>query len=81
VLPLYEEMFKIEFPLPKLDTLIAADFDAGVFPFASWTKCCSTDQCIPGAMENWVNRNGLHCLSHADDVLGFDHWSNKCLLH
>ncbi|TDL27596.1 hypothetical protein BD410DRAFT_782728 [Rickenella mellea] len=29
VLPLYEKMFEIEYPLPKLDTLIANDFDAG----------------------------------------------------
>ncbi|KAF7322818.1 Aminopeptidase [Mycena chlorophos] len=29
VLPLYEEVFEVEFPLPKLDTLVAADFDAG----------------------------------------------------
>ncbi|KAI0075828.1 hypothetical protein K474DRAFT_1663834 [Panus rudis PR-1116 ss-1] len=29
VLPLYEEVFEIEYPLPKLDTLVATDFDAG----------------------------------------------------
>lgn len=29
VLPLYEKVFDIEYPLPKLDTLIASDFDAG----------------------------------------------------
>ncbi|PCH38958.1 hypothetical protein WOLCODRAFT_141023 [Wolfiporia cocos MD-104 SS10] len=29
VLPLYEQVFDIEFPLPKLDTLVASDFDAG----------------------------------------------------
>jgi aminopeptidase 2 len=29
VLPLYEQVFDVEYPLPKLDTLIAADFDAG----------------------------------------------------
>jgi hypothetical protein len=28
-LPVYEKVFDIEYPLPKLDTLIAADFDAG----------------------------------------------------
>jgi aminopeptidase 2 len=28
-MPLYERMFDIEYPLPKLDTLIAADFDSG----------------------------------------------------
>ena len=29
VLPLYEKAFDIEYPLPKLDTLVANDFDAG----------------------------------------------------
>ncbi|KIM28783.1 hypothetical protein M408DRAFT_8575 [Serendipita vermifera MAFF 305830] len=28
-LPMYEEMFDVEFPLPKLDTLVAHDFDLG----------------------------------------------------
>ncbi|KAJ7641728.1 leucyl aminopeptidase [Roridomyces roridus] len=29
VLPLYEAIFDIEYPLPKLDTLLASDFDMG----------------------------------------------------
>ncbi|KAG8217461.1 hypothetical protein J3R82DRAFT_5606 [Butyriboletus roseoflavus] len=29
VLPVYEQIFDIEYPLPKLDTLVAHDFDAG----------------------------------------------------
>ncbi|KII88967.1 hypothetical protein PLICRDRAFT_109758 [Plicaturopsis crispa FD-325 SS-3] len=29
VLPLYEQVFETEYPLPKLDTLVAHDFDAG----------------------------------------------------
>ncbi|KAJ7632427.1 leucyl aminopeptidase [Roridomyces roridus] len=29
VLPIYETVFEVEYPLPKLDTLVAADFDAG----------------------------------------------------
>lgn len=28
VMPLYEQVFDIEYPLPKLDTLVATDFDA-----------------------------------------------------
>ncbi|TEB36135.1 leucyl aminopeptidase [Coprinellus micaceus] len=28
-LPLYEKIFNVEYPLPKLDTLVAHDFDAG----------------------------------------------------
>ncbi|THU99057.1 zincin [Dendrothele bispora CBS 962.96] len=29
VLPLYEQLFDVPYPLPKLDTLVAADLDAG----------------------------------------------------
>ncbi|CAK5277482.1 unnamed protein product [Mycena citricolor] len=29
VLPIYEQVFDIEYPLPKLDSLVASDFDAG----------------------------------------------------
>lgn len=29
VLPIYETVFDVEYPLPKLDTLVAHDFDAG----------------------------------------------------
>lgn len=29
VVPVYEQVFDIEYPLPKIDTLVAADFDAG----------------------------------------------------
>ncbi|BGO90211.1 hypothetical protein NBRC10512_002414 [Rhodotorula toruloides] len=29
ILPIYEKIFDIEYPLPKLDTLVASDFDAG----------------------------------------------------
>lgn len=28
ILPIYEEIFDIAYPLPKLDTLVASDFDA-----------------------------------------------------
>ena len=36
VLPLYEQAFDIEYPLPKLDTLVANDFDAGAME--NWVK-------------------------------------------
>ncbi|KAG9226085.1 hypothetical protein CCMSSC00406_0004996 [Pleurotus cornucopiae] len=29
VLPIYEQVFDVAYPLPKLDTLVASDFDAG----------------------------------------------------
>jgi aminopeptidase 2 len=30
--PVYEQLFDIPFALPKLDSLVATDFDAGVSP-------------------------------------------------
>lgn len=29
IMPIYEELFDLAYPLPKLDTLVASDFDAG----------------------------------------------------
>jgi aminopeptidase 2 len=37
-LPLYEQAFDIEYPLPKLDTLVANDFDAGAME--NWVNMC-----------------------------------------
>ena len=43
-LPLYEQAFNIEYPLPKLDTLVANDFDAGamenwvIFSSVLWSR-------------------------------------------
>lgn len=37
-LPLYEQAFDIEYPLPKLDTLVANDFDAGAME--NWVIFC-----------------------------------------
>ncbi|KAJ7905297.1 leucyl aminopeptidase [Mycena olivaceomarginata] len=34
VMPIYETVFDVEYPLPKLDTLVASDFDAG--KFSNW---------------------------------------------
>ncbi|KIY51112.1 hypothetical protein FISHEDRAFT_71404 [Fistulina hepatica ATCC 64428] len=42
VLPIYETVFNVGYPLPKLDTLVAADFDAGKSNI--YMRC---------AMENW----------------------------
>lgn len=38
VLPLYEQVFDVEYPLPKLDTLVATDFDAGAME--NWGLIC-----------------------------------------
>ena len=37
-LPLYEQAFDIEYPLPKLDTLVAHDLDSG--GMENWVKIC-----------------------------------------
>lgn len=63
VLPIYEKVFDIEYPLPKLDTLVANDFDAG-WVFAPGQKILILrlgsltflPPCLPktnSAMENW----------------------------
>lgn len=41
VLPVYEKIFDIEYPLPKLDTLVASDFDAGAME--NWGLIVSVD--------------------------------------
>jgi aminopeptidase 2 len=48
VLPVYEKIFDIEYPLPKLDTLVASDFDAGAMEnvgagFGSMLQALSAD--------------------------------------
>lgn len=37
VLPVYEQVFDVAYPLPKLDTLVASDFDAGAME--NWGEC------------------------------------------
>jgi len=34
--PVYETVFDVEYPLPKLDTLVAHDFDAGAME--NWVR-------------------------------------------
>lgn len=36
ILPIYERIFDVAFPLPKLDTLVASDFDAGAMESRSF---------------------------------------------
>lgn len=58
ILPIYEEIFDIAYPLPKLDTLVASDFDAvrafrsglsAPLPVARLIWLVAAQ----GAMENW----------------------------
>jgi aminopeptidase 2 len=63
-LPLYEKAFNIEYPLPKLDTLVANDFDAGAME--NWVS-------IRGSVSwGWVN--GVLTI-----WIGFDYWANHCI--
>jgi len=41
-LPLYEKVFDIEYPLPKLDTLVVSDFD-----FGKAVPCVATYRLLP----------------------------------
>ena len=51
-IPLYEKVFDIEYPLPKLDTLAVRDFN-GELPLGfSLANPPSNPKCS-GAMENW----------------------------
>jgi aminopeptidase 2 len=54
VLPIYEEIFDIEYPLPKLDTLVVSVLCR--IPFMSLTKIrgLKAHDFDAGAMENWV---------------------------
>ncbi|KAI0781326.1 leucyl aminopeptidase [Trametes elegans] len=44
VLPLYEQVFEVEYPLPKLDTLVASDFDSGAME--NWGLITGRTQCF-----------------------------------
>jgi len=62
-LPLYEQAFDIEYPLPKLDTLVANDFDAGAME--NWVFFCLL--CMSGLLiGELVFRTGLdHRTDHS----------------
>jgi aminopeptidase 2 len=48
ILPEYEKIFDIAYPLKKLDTLVASDFDAGMCCLGStfvWTNTDSLTRC------------------------------------
>jgi aminopeptidase 2 len=64
-LPLYEKVFDIEYPLPKLDTLVANDFDAGAME--NWVKR-HLSRC---------HRTSL--IGEFAMLTGFDHRTDQCL--
>ncbi len=60
-LPLYEQVFNVEFPLPKLDTLVVCFFTS-LSPYTTLTRRSTLTGCFgslqaadfdAGAMENW----------------------------
>ena len=64
-LPLYEQAFDIEYPLPKLDTLVANDFDAGAME--NWVNLRLF----------WCHGIGL--IGGFAIFTGFDHRTDHCL--
>ncbi|KAF7361545.1 Aminopeptidase 1 [Mycena sanguinolenta] len=69
VLPLYEKIFDIEYPLPKLDTLAANDFDMGAME--NWglitgrTSAFMTDTTkVDIAQRKWVAGTTSHEVAH-----------------
>lgn len=59
VMPIYERVFQLEYPLPKLDTLVAHDFDFGAMEnwYGILLPCDSrfTDVPIQG-LDDWSHR-------------------------
>jgi aminopeptidase 2 len=55
-MPVYERVFDIEYPLPKLDTLIVSSFDYTNVPVLI-NQAADFDS---GAMENWVRPPSFH---------------------
>ena len=60
-LPLYEQAFGIEYPLPKLDTLVANDFDAGAMENWVISRLFCILGPLIGELEFWT---------------GLDHWTD-----
>jgi aminopeptidase N len=78
-LPLYEKVFDIEYPLPKLDTLVASDFDAGQPSSPFLIPPCSY-RIVKGAMENWVTAPAFTVLSSISRFQGPDYGQNERIL-
>jgi aminopeptidase 2 len=54
VLPIYEEIFDIEYPLPKLDTLVVSLLCRIFFMSLMRIRGRKVHDFDAGAMENWV---------------------------
>ena len=54
VLPLYEQAFDIEYPLPKLDTLVVNDFDIGAME--NWVIAIGLFSCRADRRLHLTNR-------------------------
>ncbi|KAH8814520.1 leucyl aminopeptidase [Flagelloscypha sp. PMI_526] len=69
VIPLYEKVFDVAFPLPKLDTLVAHDFDAGAME--NWgliigrkQAFCLDPNSLDLSMKMWVAAVQSHECAH-----------------
>jgi aminopeptidase 2 len=63
-LPLYEQAFNVEFPLPKLDTLVANDFDAEAME--NWVS------------RHRFSCSGTGLIGRTAMWTGFDHRTDHC---
>jgi hypothetical protein len=75
-MPVYERVFGIEYPLPKLDTLIVSAFAYTSVP----VLINQAEDFDSGAMENWVRRSLQHRRRHLTVCLGLDHRSHERIL-
>jgi hypothetical protein len=69
VIPLYEKVFDVAFPLPKLDTLVAHDFDAGAME--NWglitgrkQAYCLDPNSLDLSMKMWIAAVQSHECAH-----------------
>ncbi|KAH8117511.1 peptidase family M1-domain-containing protein [Phellopilus nigrolimitatus] len=86
VLPLYEQMFDVEYPLPKLDTLIASDFDAGAMENWGLIIGCTTAFCLDPekvgvAAQKQIATTQSHEVAHMwfGDITTMAWWDNLYL--
>ncbi|KAI0674766.1 hypothetical protein C8Q78DRAFT_498501 [Trametes maxima] len=86
IMPLYEEIFDLEYPLPKLDILVSADFDLG--GMENWGLIVGRTQCFlhdPESDDLHNNQYVASMVSHEvghmwfGDITTMEWWDNLYL--